>query len=217
MRQWNGLPIFIMGASGTSKEAKSMIDDINCINQTNVYDIIAFVDVMPGDEINGVSVIDEETFNEKLTDYMVAGVIIPFGLPKLKMKAFEKIMKYANIVFPNIIHPSATVSKGVTMGVGNVVAAGATISPDVAMGNFCLVNNNCNIGHDSVLDDFVVINPLAAVSGNIHIKRGALIGGHAAILQELIVGENTQIGLGAFVVKDVPDNTTVICVPAKVR
>ena len=217
MRQWNGLPIFIMGASGTSKEVKGMIEDINALHQIDTYQIIAFVDIEAKEDINGVAVINEEMFYKKLMDFPVAGIVIPFGTPELKMKLYRQMTECINIVFPNIIHPCAVVSEMVTMGFGNIVAAGATISPNVNLGNFCLINNNCNIGHDTKLADFVVVNPLAAVSGNVTIGQGALIGGSSAILQGIEIGERARIGLGAFVVKDVLSDMTVVCEPAKVR
>ena len=215
MRKWNGLPVFIMGASGTSKETNSIIEDINKLNPVNVYNVVSFVDIDTKENLNGTTVIDQETFICKLAKFPVVGVIIPFGLPNLKMKVYQQLTQYNNIVYPNIVHPSAVINTDVTMGVGNIIAAGVTISPNVIIENFCLVNNNCNIGHDTVLNDFVVINPLVAISGNVQIKQGTLVGGHAAILQGVSVGENVQIGLGSFVVKDIPDNVTVICEPAK--
>ena len=231
MKKWSGLPIFIMGTSGTSREVKSMIEEINNINKTDVYQIVAFVDKLDGlkqdpenfkhetkvNEANGLKIIDEKVFLERIGNYPVVGVVIPFGMPSLKMKIYDQIANYKNVVYPNIIHPTAVIGENVEIGYGNVVVAGVTISPNVSIGNFCLINNNCNIGHDTVIEDFTVINPLSAISGDVAIRKGALVGARSAILQGVEVGENSQIGLGAFVVKNVSDNETVICVPAKVR
>jgi acetyltransferase-like isoleucine patch superfamily enzyme len=48
------------------------------------------------------------------------------------------------------------------------------------------------------------------------IKKGASIGSSATILCGVTVGENSIIGAGAVVTKDVPPNTIVAGVPAKV-
>ena len=48
------------------------------------------------------------------------------------------------------------------------------------------------------------------------IKNGASIGSSATILCGVTVGENSIIGAGAVVTKDVPPNTIVAGVPAKV-
>lgn len=54
------------------------------------------------------------------------------------------------------------------------------------------------------------------VPGHIHIKKGAWIGANATILPGVTVGENAVIAAGAVVSKDVPANTIVGGIPAKV-
>jgi acetyltransferase-like isoleucine patch superfamily enzyme len=48
------------------------------------------------------------------------------------------------------------------------------------------------------------------------IEKGVLIGVGAIIVGPVIVGENATIAAGAVVTKDVPPNTTVAGVPAKI-
>jgi acetyltransferase-like isoleucine patch superfamily enzyme len=50
----------------------------------------------------------------------------------------------------------------------------------------------------------------------VHIKRNAWIGAAATILPGVTVGENSVVAAGALVSKDVPDNTVVGGVPAKI-
>lgn len=59
-------------------------------------------------------------------------------------------------------------------------------------------------------------NRQSLVPGHIHIKRNAWIGAHATILQGVTVGENAVVAAGAVVSKDVPDNTVVGGIPAKI-
>ncbi len=54
------------------------------------------------------------------------------------------------------------------------------------------------------------------VPGHIHIKKNAWIGANATILPGVTVGENAIVASGAVVSKDVPDNSIVSGVPAKV-
>lgn len=48
------------------------------------------------------------------------------------------------------------------------------------------------------------------------IKKAAKIGANATILPELIVGENSLIGAGSVVVKNVPQNAVVAGNPARI-
>jgi acetyltransferase-like isoleucine patch superfamily enzyme len=52
--------------------------------------------------------------------------------------------------------------------------------------------------------------------GHIHIKKNAWIGAGAIILQGVTIGENSIIAAGAVVSTNVPDNTIVGGIPAKV-
>ncbi len=52
--------------------------------------------------------------------------------------------------------------------------------------------------------------------GKIHIKRNAWIGANATILQGVTIGENSIVAAGAVVSKDVPDNSIVGGIPAKI-
>ncbi|WP_305067721.1 sugar O-acetyltransferase [Membranihabitans maritimus] len=54
------------------------------------------------------------------------------------------------------------------------------------------------------------------VPGHIHIKKNAWIGANATILQGVTIGENSVVAAGAVVSKDVPDNTIVGGIPAKI-
>ncbi len=54
------------------------------------------------------------------------------------------------------------------------------------------------------------------VPGAVVIKRNAWIGGAASIMPGVTIGENTVVAAGAVVTKDVPANTVVAGVPAKV-
>jgi UDP-2-acetamido-3-amino-2,3-dideoxy-glucuronate N-acetyltransferase len=48
------------------------------------------------------------------------------------------------------------------------------------------------------------------------VKKGASIGSNATILCGITIGENALIGAGSVVTKDVPPNTVVAGVPAKI-
>lgn len=215
--KWEGLPTLIIGTGGTSMEAKDIIEDINNHNRNSIYKFLAFVDNKSINEIHGYPVISDNDLSTFIKAYPVVGIILPLGFPKVKRTIFEKVLKdLPGIVFPNIIHPSVNILSRVSMGYGNVIAPGVTISNDVIIGNFSLINNNCTIGHDTRIDDFSVINPLSAVSGNVAIEQEVLVGARASIMQGCKLGKGSIVGLGAFVVEDVLENTTVVCKPAEI-
>ena len=54
------------------------------------------------------------------------------------------------------------------------------------------------------------------IPGHIHIKKNAWIGARATILPGVTIGENAVVAAGAVVSKDVPANTVVGGIPAKI-
>jgi len=59
-------------------------------------------------------------------------------------------------------------------------------------------------------------NRQALVPKAIHIKKNAWIGANATIMRGVTIGENAIVAAGSVVSKDVPDNTIVGGVPAKI-
>jgi acetyltransferase-like isoleucine patch superfamily enzyme len=53
-------------------------------------------------------------------------------------------------------------------------------------------------------------------SGKVHIKRNAFIGVNSVIMPGVVIGENAIVGACSLITKDVPANTIVGGVPAKV-
>lgn len=87
-----------------------------------------------------------------------------------------------------------------------MASGGITIEDNTMLAaNVQLLTNN----HD--LDNRPVITCLP-----IHIKRNCWIGAGATILRGVTIGENSVVGAGAVVTKDVPDNVIVAGNPAKI-
>jgi len=100
------------------------------------------------------------------------------------------------------IHPGANIGKGVFIdhGMGVVIGETAVVGDDV------IIYHGVTLGASSI------------EKGKRHptIKNGVIISNGAKILGNIVVGENSKIGSGSVVVKDVPANCTVVGIPGKV-
>lgn len=136
------------------------------------------------------------------------------GDPIIKKKIMGKL-KNSNNKYPVLIHPSVIYSDKVKFGEGSIICAGNIITVDVEIGKHVIVNLDCTIGHDAVIGDYSTILPSVKISGFVDIGECVSVGTGSAIIQGKIVRENSIIGAGAVVVKDIPDNCTAVGSPAK--
>ena len=142
-------------------------------------------------------------------------VAVAVGYPELRRRIVEKLKVNSNIVFPNIIAPDAKVSEFVELGEGCIICYGNIITVNIKIGDFFLANRCCTVGHDCVVGDYVTLNPMVSVSGNVTVEDCVDIGTGANIIQGKTLGANCVIGAGAVVVKDIPQGSTAVGVPAK--
>lgn len=78
------------------------------------------------------------------------------------------------------------------------------INNNARIGKNCQLHGNNCIGNNGILSDVPIIGD------NVDIGFGAIIIGN------LKIGNNVNVGAGAVVVNNVPDNCTVVGVPAKI-
>lgn len=79
-----------------------------------------------------------------------------------------------------------------------------------------VINSNAIIGKGTVIQNSVCIGEMDGSHKSPMIGENVFIGCHACILGDIKVGNNVKIGAGVVVIKDVPDNCTVVGVPARV-
>lgn len=150
-----------------------------------------------------------------LTDHRDSGFVVGVGDPAVRERWARRAVD-AGLVPVTVVHRQATLGGDVVLGPGTVVCAGARITTNVRTGLHAHVNINATVAHDVVLGDYVTINPQAALSGDVHVQHRATIGSGAVVRQGLVVGEGSTTGAGAVVVRDVPPDTVVVGVPARV-
>lgn len=114
-------------------------------------------------------------------------------------------------------HPSCIVASSARIGAGTMLAAGAIVGPDIWIGRFCIVNTAASVDHDDVLEDGVNICPGVHLAGAVTCREDAFVGIGASVIQGVVIGRRAVVGAGAAVIRDVPDDTTVLGVPARSR
>lgn len=150
------------------------------------------------------------------TNHREVDVVVAIGKPAVRRRVVQRLVEQGVTRFGRIIDPRANIGRRVSVGEGSIVLAGASVTTDARIGRHVVVNPLATIAHDCTLDDFVLVAPGAKVSGNVRVATGADLGTNATILQGLTIGAWSIVGAGATVLQDVPPDTTVVGVPAKV-
>jgi serine O-acetyltransferase len=100
------------------------------------------------------------------------------------------------------IHPAAQIGKGLFIDHGCAVVIGETT----------IIGDNCTIYQG------VTLGGTGKHEGKRHptIGNNVMIGAGAKVLGPIEIGDNSKIAAGAVVLKDIPDNSTAVGVPARV-
>lgn len=137
------------------------------------------------------------------------------GLPSNRMKLGLLFEKWGGQL-TSTISPKAILGHfGVQLGEGINLMTGSTLTNDIKIGRGALINLHCTIGHDCVLGEFVELSPGVHISGNCKLGNYCNLGTNATILPNVVLGENVVVGAGAVVTKDIPSNSLVVGIPAK--
>ncbi|MDE0582912.1 serine O-acetyltransferase [Planococcus sp. A6] len=100
------------------------------------------------------------------------------------------------------IHPGAVIGRRLFIDHGMGVVVGET----------------CEIGNDVTLYQGVTLGGTGKERGKRHptLADNVLVATGAKVLGSITVGENSKVGAGSVVLKDVPPNSTVVGIPGKV-
>ena len=137
-------------------------------------------------------------------------VVIQDGA-KVGLKGFGFIpLKEKNLRFPHIgkvilndnveIGASCTIDRG---SIGNTV-----------IGKNTFLDNQVHMAHNVKVGENCMIAGQVGFAGSSTLGNNVSIGGQAGISGHLSIGNNVKIGGGSGVVKDIPDDTTVMGYPA---
>lgn len=116
-----------------------------------------------------------------------------------------------------VLHPSAFIDPGVHLGSGVQVLAGAIVNVGADLRKGALINSGAIVEHDVIVAAHAHVAPGAVLAGGVRIGESTLVGLGARILQGVEVGSGSVVGAGAVVIRDVPNDTTVVGVPARLR
>jgi GDP-perosamine N-acetyltransferase len=114
------------------------------------------------------------------------------------------------------VHPTAVIGEGAVLCQFTFVSANATV------GRYFHLNHHGYVSHDCRVGDFVTFAPAVRCNGTIEVGDDVYIGSGVTIHQgtpkrHMRIGHGATVGMGAVVLRSVPDGATVIGNPARQR
>lgn len=128
---------------------------------------------------------------------------IAHALYKRRLKFLARAVSQISRFFTGIeIHPAAKIGRRLFIDHGMGVVIGET----------------CEIGDNVTVYQGVTLGGTGKEGGKRHptIEDNVLIATGAKVLGSIVIGENSKVGAGSVVLKDVPANSTVVGIPGKV-
>ena len=206
--------MLVIGAKGFAKEVLEILHSLDSLNDISFYDDVN-ADI--GDFIyNKFPILKSEKEAQEFLISTNTTFTLGIGNPVLRYKLYKKF-KHLGGEFSSTISPFSLMGNyQVEIGTGTNILPSVTISNSVVIGKGCLIYSGVTITHDCQIQKFVEISPNATLLGNVRVGAFCHIGASATILPKLTIGKNVIVGAGAVVTKDIPDNSMVVGVPAKV-
>ena len=143
-----------------------------------------------------------------------------------------------------VIYASNKIGNNVLIGDGASLREGGVIGNNVVFSRLCTTNHHVTIKDDAKILDTTHITSRTVIEEEVFVgtgvnttndnrmtikgtevgdaniivlKKGCKIGSGATLLPNVKVGENAIVGAGSVVTKDVPDDVTVMGIPAVIR
>lgn len=142
-------------------------------------------------------------------------IIIAVGEPMLRKKLYDRV-KEKGYILTNVIHEDTDISEYANVGEGLIAFKGVIIGADAKLGENILLEPYVVMGHDVCVKRHTVLSCQVLVGGHAQIGEAVYIALASAIKDRVQIGNETIIGVGSRVVKDLPENIIAVGYPARV-
>ena len=202
----------IYGASGLGREVLELARIIDK-RENGRWGGFAFID--DGDVPDTVSGVKTYKYDEAKDLFGAAlEVIVAIGEPAIRRKLYDKL-KADGIGSPTLIHPDIYIPESTTVGKGVVILMGCYVSCDITIEDHVFLQPHVNIGHDDHLMEGCMIAGSGNIAGLVTIGKYAYIGMSAAVKECVTIGDDSVVGMGSIVYKDVPEGVMALGNPAR--
>lgn len=205
--------VLILGAGGTGRDLVDWLPELEAAGHP--LEVAGFLDDDPakqGKTIAGIRVIGPLSAAGR--DPAVR-LVDALGSPRTFRARAGVTGMLPDDRFVTVVHPSARLSRGATIGAGTLVYPFAFVGPDVRIGRHVTILSHAAINHDTTLGEFTILASHVALGGHVTIGASCYLGMRSAVREGKSVGAESMVAMGAVVTADVAPGSTVAGVPAR--
>lgn len=129
------------------------------------------------------------------------------------------VMRLAKLGVPTdghaiVVDPSVVVPPTCSVGAGSILLAGVTLTASVTVGRHVVCMPRVVLTHDVVIEDFATLCAGVVLGGSVTVGRRAYLGMASSVREQVSVGSDSVLGMGAVAVTDLAPGQTAVGVPA---
>jgi sugar O-acyltransferase (sialic acid O-acetyltransferase NeuD family) len=201
-------PLLLVAASGLARET------LQAARVQDRYEVCGYVDddaTKWGSVLDGVEVLGGL---DLVSNYPEASLVICAG-HGADRESIAARLAVDELRYATIVHPSVSVPPSCQVGGGSVLLAGTVLTTCVDVRRHVVAMPNVTLTHDDVVEDFATLCAGVVIGGYVRVGRRAYVGMSAAVRERCWIGADAVVGMGAVVLRDVPESETWLGVPAR--
>jgi len=197
--------LIILGAGVHAQEMVEIVERVNRVRATwRLLGYIASEEKQLGQTLNGLPVLGGKG---AIGAHPGADLVPDNSWPRTEPVPRERLV--------SLVDPSVFVSRTAKLGLGCVIYPGCYLGLNARLGDFCFCLSGSVVNHDVVIGDNVILASKVSLAGYVQVEADCYLGQACTVRQNLRIGRDSMIGMGAVVVRDVPPNSVMAGNPAK--
>jgi len=202
--------VICIGADGLAKQCLTLLEQWGYAS----YDYWFFdnINENPNNYGHKDVVTSMETLEHLCSRKWFDSYIIFLGNPAHR-EYFDKLLSSYGIEPLSLISESSIVSGEYEDGC--IILSFTLLEPYASLGKQVLMNVGSRVFHDVIIGDYCELMPGSTILGKARVGNRCRIGSNATILPGIDICDDTIIGAGSVVTKDITEPGTYVGVPAR--
>lgn len=154
---------------------------------------------------------------ERIREFPAARLVVTVGRPD-QYTTRHQIVRRLDLPddrFAKVVHPGCSLAADTLIGPGTIILAGVIATAGVVIGKHVAVMPATVLTHECEVADFATLATGVQLAGGVSVGRGAYLGAGTQVRQGLSIGPWAMTGMGAMVLREVPERRLVYGAPAK--